>query len=526
MTRFGEGVRPAQFDRPPIRAVRMTETAAEEAYPRAQSSCLWLAIFLPRLPLSSLIPASSPPGQLQAVFEEAGRETRIVTVSARAAACGVSPGMTLNGALALVPALRLMARRPALEAATLERLAGWAGRFTPAVSHDGGNSLLLEVGASLKLFGGLGRLKDLLRQGLRLQGHDVCIACTPTPRAALWFARSGQQCTLRSAAALHQALAGVTVTAPGWPAKVLQLLLKMGLTTLGDCVRLPRQGFARRFGPGILRELDQAYGRAADPRCPFRSAERFEQALELPAETADAGMVLEGFQRLFRQLDAELASRQASVRSVGCRLLHPDGQQTRLLLALQQAAGVRLLPDLLRLRLASRALSAMVSTLVLEAELVPGREPGGTDLLGQALTPGSEMAGLLARLRARLGADAVQGLALVPEHRPERAWRFLPDPLATRAMPDSLPPGGHGPAHRERPVWLLPTAEPLAEVSGHPVWRGALRLERGPERIETGWWDGGDIRRDYYLASNRGGALLWIYRDLRSRAWYLHGIFG
>jgi protein ImuB len=63
-------------------------------------------------------------------------------------------------------------------------------------------------------------------------------------------------------------------------------------------------------------------------------------------------------------------------------------------------------------------------------------------------------------------------------------------------------------------------------MTGRPAWHGVLSLERGPERIESGWWDGGDVRRDYYRASNPQGAMLWVYRDLRSQAWYLQGIFG
>jgi protein ImuB len=54
-----------------------------------------------------------------------------------------------------------------------------------------------------------------------------------------------------------------------------------------------------------------------------------------------------------------------------------------------------------------------------------------------------------------------------------------------------------------------------------------LCLLSGPERIETGWWDGGDVARDYYQARTSQGELLWIFQDRRNRdGWYLHGIFG
>lgn len=54
-------------------------------------------------------------------------------------------------------------------------------------------------------------------------------------------------------------------------------------------------------------------------------------------------------------------------------------------------------------------------------------------------------------------------------------------------------------------------------------------LRDGPERIESGWWDGGDVRRDYYVAQTPGGGRAWIFRDHRRGTddgeWWLHGWF-
>jgi protein ImuB len=88
---------------------------------------------------------------------------------------------------------------------------------------------------------------------------------------------------------------------------------------------------------------------------------------------------------------------------------------------------------------------------------------------------------------------------------------------------DNLPGTGGG---ARRPLWLL--AEPLAlSVEGEvPQYQGPLRFENGPERLETGWWDGEDITRDYFTAVNPKGLHLWVYRNrTRDAGWYLHGIF-
>jgi protein ImuB len=75
-------------------------------------------------------------------------------------------------------------------------------------------------------------------------------------------------------------------------------------------------------------------------------------------------------------------------------------------------------------------------------------------------------------------------------------------------------------------VWLLAMPQPLAGGE-QPRYEGRLEIEDGPERIESGWWDGHDVRRDYYVARTPAGTRLWIFRERRAGGgWFLHGVFG
>ena len=77
-----------------------------------------------------------------------------------------------------------------------------------------------------------------------------------------------------------------------------------------------------------------------------------------------------------------------------------------------------------------------------------------------------------------------------------------------------------------RPLWLLAEPQPL-DGGEHPRYEGRLEFEEGPERIESGWWDGRDVRRDYYVARTAGGMRLWVFRERRAEGrWFLHGVFG
>jgi protein ImuB len=123
---------------------------------------------------------------------------------------------------------------------------------------------------------------------------------------------------------------------------------------------------------------------------------------------------------------------------------------------------------------------------------------------------------LLERLRARLGSEAVRGVYPIAEHRPEQAWRYGEPGEMTGDCPSG-----------ERPLWILDTPMRLQQKRGRPLLHGRLSLQADRERIESGWWDGGDVRRDYFIAEDTRHSRYWIYRDLDDADghWYLHGIF-
>jgi protein ImuB len=179
------------------------------------------------------------------------------------------------------------------------------------------------------------------------------------------------------------------------------------------------------------------------------------------------------------------------------------------------------LTGVLRERLARLELPAPVEAVTLRSdETAPlaGRNLG--------LLPGDDADAvevpLIDRLRARLGEDAIVRLAPAADHRPELALRDAPiEALAASARKRDALPLPEAP----RPVWLLPEPQPLAQLMETHPWA----LTDGPERIESGWWDGRDVRRDYYVATTSDGAAAWIYRDHRygidDGEWYLHGLF-
>ncbi|MDP1734175.1 MAG: DNA polymerase Y family protein [Sulfuritalea sp.] len=396
-------------------------------------------------------------------------------------------------------------------------LACWAGRFTPHVNLAP-DALRLEVSGSLRLFGGLPRLLHLVREDLAAMGLDAQLAVAATPLAALWLARAGPDPLCADLPATRTALASVPLAALELAPPLARRIEGFGLRRLGDVLALPRASLGARLGKAFVIDLARALGEIADPQICFVFPERFEQGLELPAPVEAAPVLLFAARRLIAALSGWLAARNAAVREIDCLIDHGHGVITSVPLAfsapVHQAARIE---RVLKERLDALALPAPALALRLCAHEAETRDDRSHALFDGAGQRHEALAELMDRLVARLGPQAVQGLACHADHRPELASRAGSGTPASHASTAALPP---------RPLWLVDPPEALREARSRPQRGGPLTLLAGPERIESGWWDGSDARRDYFIAVDNAGCWLWIFRDPRPPgSWFLHGWF-
>jgi protein ImuB len=477
---------------------------------------LWLAICLPLLPLEVYSRGAPSPGSL-AVTTTTGSRSEVIACNDAALKRGVKPGMPVAAAMALASDLMTVPRDPAAERSALEGIATWSHQFTPAVTIAGLDEVLLEIEGSIALYGGLKRLWNSVAQSLSDLGYAGTLACAPTPLAAQWFARAGLCVRLRHSDALRTSLPDLPVGVMDLESEALDVLMNIGATTIGDCLKLPRDGLARRCGPELCEKLDRAFGRRPDPRPFFTPPAMFKAAQPLPAPARAADMLLFGARRMLVELCGHLAATLRGVQRLTFSFAHHKRESTRVTLTLVQASrDPDHLTSVLRERLDRTVLPAPVTDIVLESELVLPLDASSHSFLPDNARHEEAAAHLIERLRARLGDEAVVGLTRAADHRPERAWR-------------ACEPGGHDAALMSlahRPLWLLAKPRPLIESGEVPCYDGKLSLLAGPERIESGWWDGHDVMRDYFVASNCADALLWIYRERSADGrWFLHGFF-
>jgi len=520
---------------------------------------LWVAAHVPQLPLAAWRAAvargpSSMPAFSAAplvVLDPEDRNQRVIAADERAEAAGVHAGMTLGAALTAAPDIEPRPRDSQAELELLRRLAGLASVFTPQVSIEPPDGLLLEIKPSIRLFGGLKELCRQLREScladpvLSAAGLAPHFTLAPTALAALVAARAGARCFITDPASLPARLKPLPVSVLRWPEEDVARLTAMGVRTLGELMRLPRAGFTRRFGPAQIADLDRLLGRRPDPRKRLVKRERYRGRVDLDHELSDHERILHALRPLLDELESFLRSRQRGITALQCRFHHYRAAPTccALRLATPEASAERL-QSLLRERLANLVLPEPVRRFELRGGLLSER-PLASQPLWSAGEHGhassGEMPALVEHLRARLGVQAVYGIRPVSGHRPENAWRVAEPVLAEKGSDLFASDNASGANKSDpfsafsasawlpfrRPLWLMPTPEALEQSRGRPHRDGALKLLSGPERIESGWWDGDDIARDYYEARDAQGGQLWIYRECAGeRRWFLHGIFG
>jgi protein ImuB len=408
---------------------------------------------------------------------------------------------------------------PDSSADVLQKLCLQAHAFTPMVSIEAPNALLLEIKGSVKLFGSLRQLHADIDECWRRLALPMRSAAAPAALAALWLARAGQPLQIEDIDLLPSHLAKLPIACTAWDAERLQTLRAMGITRLGELMRLPRGGLARRLSPAMVRDLDLALGKQPAPRRAFVPRERFKERCDFETEIEHVAYLEKALEPLIERCARFLRHRQAGIQALQLKLKHREGPATRVQIGLASITSERRrLTDVLCQKLARLNLRAPVRSVELISGSLRGLSASSLDIFAGLKGAGSRDSApqLVERLRARLGEEAVYGVCLIPEHRPEAAWRRVQElsliagaKIATaheaNAIEQKLP----------RPVWLLHEPVPLPKPE----------ILHGPERIETGWWDGKGVARDYYVARHSEGARLWVFQERHSKLWYVHGVF-
>jgi protein ImuB len=486
---------------------------------------LLFSLYLPLLPLEALRPCWSEPGPFVVM-----QDGQAVVVSPPARALGIQPGMRAGGIIALAPEALLLERDQHKEQAALNAIVMAMLRYTPDIMLAPDFGVVLDVGASLTLFGGPVKLARAARESLRAMGFSGTLGAAPTAAGAWLLARRPRQkhLPLRRRCLRTDSLARALDTVPCalLPAAqpYTQWLSGVGAKDLGALRRLPRSGLVRRTSTQLTEALDLAYGDRPELFRWITIPATFSAHIETHERIEHADALLSGATGLILQMTGWLSAMQRAVSIFVLLLEHERGRAaippTPLEIALAEPAWkadhlLRLLRERLgKLELSAPVIGLRLSTLHLVAMEAPTEslfpEPGGSP---------ADVLRLMELLTARLGPDNV--LAPIPsaDHRPEVCNAWGPATERLRKVGDEV-------EDVARPFWLLTQPIKLLIRDERPFYGSPLMLIRGPERIEAGWWNDQTAARDYYIAQGSDASCFWIYRERTGAMhWYLHGLF-
>jgi protein ImuB len=468
----------------------------------------WACIVLPHLALDCVLRRHPEPDKPLALVGGHPQRRVLIAVNAAATQAGLHAGQRMTLAQALLHDFTRVEHEPA-EAERWQRfLAAWAYRYSSQVYAGWPNAIVLEVRSSFSLIGDWPQFESRLRTDLRALGFRHRIALAPTPRAAHVLAGVRDGCAVQQPEQLRELLGAVPVRHAALPNDAGEKLGHVGLRCLREVFALPRAGLRRRFGQALLDHLDRMLGDAPEPLDYYRPPDIFDTRIRLTCEVESHPPLLFPVRRLTADLAAYLAGRAGGVQQFVLQLEHEAHRPTQLEIGLLSAErNPALLFELTRMRLERTRIPAPVVALRLIAKHLPPFVPAGRDLFDDRPVGAESWEQTRERLRARLGTEAVYRVAEVADPRPECAWQ-RDDGHAPALLPE-LPP---------RPAWLLPQPLPLPDP--------ATRILAGPERVESGWWDGKDVCRDYYVLETARGQRAWVFTPVgKNGPWMLHGWF-
>jgi len=462
----------------------------------------WACISLPQLALDDVLRQRSDGAAPLVLFDGAGSRARVLAANASAQHHGLHFGQSLAAARALHPRVNAVECDTAAVEHCHDFLAAWAYRYSSQVCRTFPQTLLLEVRASFRLFGGWTALQAELRRDLAALGFEHRIAAAPNPHAALVLAAARDGCAIEDEAHLLDALGTLPVERSGLDPACAESLQRMGLRRLHQLFALPRAELGKRIGAQSLLHLDHLRGAATTALDFHQPPDVFDQCIELPFNASSHESLLFPLRRLLRDFSAFLAGRDGGAQRFTLVFEHERGAPTEIRIGLlAPERDPELLFAIVRARLDRMRLRESTCGLRLISDELPAFTPARRDLFDTRPQQAVSWDALRERLRARLGEHAVHGLALHPDHRPERAWRARAGINATRSTRAS---GGTIAPLSPRPTWLLARPIPLRER--------VARILAGPERIESGWWDGADMRRDYYVIETTSHQRAWAFR--------------
>lgn len=482
-----------------------------------------ISLWFPRLASERFLRSQFADGPVVLTLKE-NNSNRIYCLNTIAERQGLKLGMSYSDARVFCPNLKSYPANPRADTQFLYVLRRWATRYCPWVGIEGSDGLVLDVTGSAHLMGGEAALLMDMRQRLARARLSVKIGLADTRGAAWALAHFGEG--VAEAGNTLSALQNLPVSALRLDDATIISLQRLGLKCIKDLVAAERAPLARRFGPEVLRRLDQALGDQPEEITPLSLPHHYGVRMTLPEPIGLAADVLAGTSRLLERLCAKLKDQEmgARVLSLTLRRVDQDSQQVTLRLARPLRDAHRIL------HLFERGVGAIDSGFGIDQIRIEATQVEPLPIYQVSHVPESgcdALDDLITRIGTRIGLENVYRFLPADSHIPERSFTISPAAFCEAE-------GGWA-WHRPRPVSLFPPEPIFAQGTQPPKYFKWRRMSLtthytvGPERILPEWWLSDEAwrsgMRDYWFVQTQQGWRLWLFYTPQNPGWFIQGVF-
>ena len=464
---------------------------------------------------------------------ERGRKV-IKAVSPAAEALGIQTNMPLADARALIPNLQAFDHKDGRETKLLKAIGEWCIRYTPLVSIDHKQGLILDVSGCTHLWGGEQSFLNEISKRLESKGYQVRTAMADTIGTAWAISRFGPASAVIPSGAQANALLPLPPASLRLDPVILSRLQKLGLYQIRSFINMPRSVLRRRFGEELLQRMAQALGQEEETIKPLQLPVLYQERLPCIEPISTASGIEVAIQRLLEALCARLKEDGKGLRTAKLTCHRVDGKMVDVTIGTNSPSHhISHLFKLFELKICAIAPELGIELFIMEAVKVEEINP-----LQELLWTGNQgldqqkIVELLDRISVKIGSNIIH--------------RYLPDehywPERSIKLANSIQEKPHinWRNDRPRPTQLLKKPVPIEVTAPIPDYPPMLfryhgkvhhiQKADGPERIEREWWLEAGEHRDYYQVEDEQGQRYWLFRSGhytgdKSNNWFLHGYF-
>lgn len=445
---------------------------------------------------------------------------------------GITTGMAVADARAVIPSLQVLDDKPELHTKILTGIAEWCIRYTPFIAVDLPDGLMLDITGCAHLWGGEKQYHGDIGKRFKTFGYDIRISIADTIGTAWAVARFGKDCLIVESGQQRSFLLSLPAAALRLESENTARLGKLGLCQVSSFISMPRTALRRRFGKHLLQRLDQALGLEEEAIIPVLTVEPYHERLPCLEPIVTATGIEIALQQLLNALCNRLVQEQKGLRAAIFKCYRIDGKTEMINIGTNRpSCNTKHLFKLFENKIDSIEPALGIELFTLDASMVEDLSPAQEKLWETA--PGLDnihLAQLLDRIEGKIGSNCIHRYMPDEHYWPERSYKpasSINEKIISEWKID-----------RPRPIQLLQAPEPIevtAPIPDYPpmMFRYKGKLHKiikadGPERIEQEWWLQEGQHRDYYCVEDEGGCRYWLFRSGHyedSYQWFMHGFF-